>query len=938
MVEKVAAVGFSIVRTVLLGTTALTLFGTSGAAARVGVTSATEGDPLGKPPAENERVLRIGIDVQANEVITTNAKDRAHLVFLDGTSLTVGPNAQLTIDRFVFDPATKTGDLAITASKGVFRLVGGKISKTKPIAIVTPSGTIGIRGGITIFTATAVRTTSTFVFGNSMTVSGMGQTQTVTRPGSQVTANFGSPPGPPTLVGQGALSGAMNQLEGSSSSGGSGGSQGSGNPSPGAQNLSNQNSALGPGGINPPPSNPLPAIPNSNNPPQNAVNPGVNDPPQQAAAPSNNTAPPAPTPTVIVTQGRYLADPIFNPDQFNRKTLAVPHNPQNDQALAPTGTVLGGRATITTSDGRVLNVPWIPGRSFDFSGSAPSGAVNAQGFVSLNGDFFAYVFTDSHGGKFGAVGGTPTPTSGIPTAGIGKHVVVNISGSGDLPFASERVASDPQLKAAASLSNMYTAYSQRLGPGVLPGVPDGQASVSLQTTVSIAGQGAGQKSYMGVFIGSNFIDTNSDTVANAGQYTGSYRMAARQGAGRLVSNETTAATAQGNAIYGPSDNFMFYVPDKLSTTVDRGVATTTRTPGASLDQPMPNQGGTPYFQGAVAIKDNSLDPALGQARTTQTMNGYVGGIVESSNPRRGESHNYGSGESNNHGRVTHRLLNVGASNPGDVSITTNAETNRAQATIIVQNFGGRSGFGAPTTTFELGSASGPGSSRKPNEASSAFINNGIYGMRDQTNDRERHSHVTIGDWFNVRIKSDTVLASYNSAPLPNNQLPGGVTPCECSFMTWGWWSGTVSYDRHGFHRGPTDSLNLATYVAGTLTNVVQLPNTGSATYSGHAVGNVVNHGKSYVAAGTFTQNWNFASQTGNVTIGNFDGRTYTGTTALQSGTVNFRGPLSAPGRTGSLNGSFFSNGAANPVAGQAGNFSVTGANYKAGGTFVGKKQ
>ena len=70
-------------------------------------------DPLGKPPQEAERVLRIGIDVQANELITTNANDRAHLVFLDGSSLTVGPNAQLTIDKFVFDPSTKTGELAI---------------------------------------------------------------------------------------------------------------------------------------------------------------------------------------------------------------------------------------------------------------------------------------------------------------------------------------------------------------------------------------------------------------------------------------------------------------------------------------------------------------------------------------------------------------------------------------------------------------------------------------------------------------------------------------------------------------------------------------------------------------------------------------------------------------------------------------------------------
>src|SRR5438874_12025967 len=106
-----------LIRAALSGATALAM--TMGTAqARVGVTSAVDGDPLGKPPTEAERVLRVGIDVQANEVITTKADDRAHLMFLDGTSLTVGPDANLVIDKFVYDPNTKTGDLAITASKG----------------------------------------------------------------------------------------------------------------------------------------------------------------------------------------------------------------------------------------------------------------------------------------------------------------------------------------------------------------------------------------------------------------------------------------------------------------------------------------------------------------------------------------------------------------------------------------------------------------------------------------------------------------------------------------------------------------------------------------------------------------------------------------------------------------------------------------------------
>ena len=124
----------------LVGLTAIALLsgGEALAAGGVGVTSAADGDPLGKPPNENERILRIGIDVQANELITTGATDRAHLVFLDGSSLTVGPDARLTIDKFVYDPNSKSGALAINASQGVFRFVGGKISKTAPVTVTTP--------------------------------------------------------------------------------------------------------------------------------------------------------------------------------------------------------------------------------------------------------------------------------------------------------------------------------------------------------------------------------------------------------------------------------------------------------------------------------------------------------------------------------------------------------------------------------------------------------------------------------------------------------------------------------------------------------------------------------------------------------------------------------------------------------------------------------
>jgi hypothetical protein len=211
---KFHLIGLLLLRAVLVGTTGLALFTATEAAARVGVTASTEGDPMGKPPDGAARVLHVGTDIQANEVISTAANDRAHVIFLDGSTLTVGPNAQFTIDKFVYDADTKKGELAINATKGVFRIIGGRISKTSAITVTTPSATMGIRGGIMVFGIEGNTTTSIFVYGDSMTVTAQGQTTTVTTPGLQVATIAGSPPGPATVVVQGSLAAALAALTG----------------------------------------------------------------------------------------------------------------------------------------------------------------------------------------------------------------------------------------------------------------------------------------------------------------------------------------------------------------------------------------------------------------------------------------------------------------------------------------------------------------------------------------------------------------------------------------------------------------------------------------------------------------------------------------------------------------------------------------------------
>jgi hypothetical protein len=320
--SKVLGVGFGRPSTVLFAALALALAGAP-ALARVGVTSATDGDPLGKPPTEAERVLRIGIDVQANEVVTTHANDRAHLVFLDGTSVTVGPNARITIDRFVYDPGAKKGELSLTATAGVLRVVGGKISKSGAISVTTPSGTLGIRGGIAIISVTNSQTSAAFVFGTSLTVNANGQTQTITRPGFQIVTGAGMPPGQPTAIPKGGLTSGMAALEHGSGSGG-GSSPRGGNADQQVQNsgFANQNS----GQAGNPPLTPF----QGNNVGNTTTNAVSNGNVQSQTVSAQSTTPPATTtmtpPDTTKTRYGYASGLIVssNGNQTNTPVLGNP--------------------------------------------------------------------------------------------------------------------------------------------------------------------------------------------------------------------------------------------------------------------------------------------------------------------------------------------------------------------------------------------------------------------------------------------------------------------------------------------------------------------------------------------------------------------------------------------------------------------------------------
>ena len=114
------------------------------------------------------------------------------------------------------------------------------------------------------------------------------------------------------------------------------------------------------------------------------------------------------------------------------------------------------------------------------------------------------------------------------------------------------------------------------------------------------------------------------------------------------------------------------------------------------------------------------------------------------------------------------------------------------------------------------------------------------------------------------------------------------------------------------------------WVAGVPTSLANLPATGTATYTGHAIANIAagGSGHSYLAAGTFSAAVNFGARNGAITIGGLDGTNYTGTAVWVPSTVTFNGTLTGNvgSRTAALAGSFFQGGATNttPLYGEMG--------------------
>ena len=99
----------------------------------------------GTPPAEGRQALYARDDIFSNEVVETSKKSALHLTFLDKSIFRLGAASRATLDRYVYDPDSKAGELTLNLKEGIFRIKTGKMKK-EGIRVVTPVAVITVVG------------------------------------------------------------------------------------------------------------------------------------------------------------------------------------------------------------------------------------------------------------------------------------------------------------------------------------------------------------------------------------------------------------------------------------------------------------------------------------------------------------------------------------------------------------------------------------------------------------------------------------------------------------------------------------------------------------------------------------------------------------------------------------------------------------------------
>jgi hypothetical protein len=98
--------------------------------------------------AGRTRALAVKSEVYFRDRCHSREGARLQATLKDGAQLTLGENATVVVDEFIYDPSRSRGELSLRVVKGAFLFVGGRLEGVNgaQVQIRTPVGAIGLRG------------------------------------------------------------------------------------------------------------------------------------------------------------------------------------------------------------------------------------------------------------------------------------------------------------------------------------------------------------------------------------------------------------------------------------------------------------------------------------------------------------------------------------------------------------------------------------------------------------------------------------------------------------------------------------------------------------------------------------------------------------------------------------------------------------------------
>ena len=147
-----------------------------------------------------KRALKVRSDLFRGDTIVTGKKARLQILFTDNTIISLGRQTTFIIKEYLWQPDKQEGEFRSEVKEGIFRVMGGKLTKEAPqnFTTKTPAATIGIRGSMYAGVVSGDSLSVVFQGGRGIIITNQFGTIEIQKPGYGTHVRAHAKPPPPT--------------------------------------------------------------------------------------------------------------------------------------------------------------------------------------------------------------------------------------------------------------------------------------------------------------------------------------------------------------------------------------------------------------------------------------------------------------------------------------------------------------------------------------------------------------------------------------------------------------------------------------------------------------------------------------------------------------------------------------------------------------------